>query len=125
MNSMSKQGISEQYLLQKLYYYKILQISIIYQRRVLEYPRWAPRPLLGVCNVCRKRVLLNLKSEGWALWRFGKAQVRQALRVREDQEMRHTQRTGNIDKVLEVIPLLLLPIVSTFKCKTPMFQVGS
>lgn len=90
----------------------------MYQRRVLEYPWWAPWPLLGVCNVRCKRVLLYLKSEGWALWRIGKAQVWQALGVREDQEMRHTQRTGNIDEVLEVIPLLLLSVVSSRRHQT-------
>jgi hypothetical protein len=41
--------------------------------------------------------------------------VRQALRVGEDQEMRHAQRAGNVHEILQVVPLLLLLIVSTEK----------
>lgn len=36
--------------------------------------------------------------------------MRRALGVREDEEMRHAQRAGDVDEILEVVPFLLLEI---------------
>lgn len=80
------------------------------QRRVLEYLRGAPWSLLGVCDVGRESIFLNLTGVGWALWRLCEAQVRQTLWVGEDQEMRDTQWAGNVYEILEVVPLLLLEL---------------
>jgi hypothetical protein len=85
----------------------------MYQRRVLEYLWGAPWPLLGVCDVGRESVFLDLAGVRWALRRLCEAQVGQALRVGEDQEMRHAQRAGDVHEILEVVPLLLLLIVLT------------